>query len=65
MISLFAARGHGLRDIVLLGSLTNIAPIRRVFENLGSEFDVNFIIPENASFGTAIGAALYEKKIKK
>lgn len=64
MISLFAARGHGLCDIVLLGSLTNIAPIRRVFENLGSEFGVNFIIPENASFGTAIGAALYEKKQK-
>ncbi len=62
MLSLFAARGHGLRDIVLLGSLTGISQIRNVFENLGAEFGVNFIIPENAIFGTAIGAALYEKK---
>lgn len=62
MMALFAARGYGLSNIVLIGSLTNILPVRRVFENLGSEFGVNFIIPENASFGTAIGAALYEKK---
>jgi type II pantothenate kinase len=60
MRSIFAARGHGIRDIVLTGNLTNIAPIRRVYENLGDSFGVNFIIPENAQFGTVIGAALFE-----
>ena len=60
MMSIFAARGHGIRDIVLTGNLTNIAPIRRVYENLGDSFGVNFIIPENAQFGTVIGAALFE-----
>ena len=60
MMSIFAARGHGIRDIVLTGNLTNITPIRRVYENLGDSFGVNFIIPENAQFGTVIGAALFE-----
>lgn len=60
MIAVFAARGHGIKNIVLTGNLTNIAPIRAVFEGLGDSFGVNFIIPENAQFGTVIGAALYE-----
>ena len=58
MMAIFAARGHGLRNIVLTGNLTNIAPVRDVFIGLRDVFDVNFVIPENASFGTVIGAAL-------
>ena len=60
MMAVFAARGNGIRDIVLTGNLTNIAPIRRVFEGLEDSFGVRFVIPENAQFGTVIGAALYE-----
>ena len=60
MMAVFAARGHGIKNIVLTGNLTNIAPIRKVFEDLGDSFGVNFIIPQNAQFGTVIGAALYE-----
>ncbi len=58
MLSIFAARSYGLRDIVLIGNLTTIAPIRHAFEGLSKSFDINFIIPENAQFGTVIGAAL-------
>ena len=60
MMAVFAARGHGIKNVVLTGNLTTIAPIRRVFEGLGPSFGVRFIIPENASFGTVIGAALYD-----
>ena len=60
MMAIFAARGHGLRDVVLIGNLTNIAPVRDVFIGLRDVFDINFVIPENASFGTVIGAALTE-----
>ncbi len=59
MMAVFAARGHGIENVVLTGNLTTIAPIRRVFEGLGPSFGVRFLIPENASFGTVIGAALY------
>lgn len=61
MMAVFAARGNGVRDIVLTGNLTTIQPIRRVFEGLQDTFGVNFLIPENAQFGTVIGAALYRE----
>lgn len=60
MLSIFAARAHGIREIVLIGNLTTIDPVRHVFESLGDNFGVKFIIPENAQFGTVIGAALNE-----
>jgi len=59
MMSIFAARSFDVHDIVLIGNLSSITPVRRVFENLGSSFDVNFVIPENSQFGTVIGAALH------
>ena len=60
MMAVFTARGHGLQNVVLLGNLTNIKPVRDVFADLDS-FGINFIIPENASFGTVVGAALYDE----
>ena len=60
MMSVFAARGRGVKDVVVIGNLTNIAAVRNVFNNLTS-FGINFVIPENSSFGTVIGAALYEE----
>ena len=59
MMSIFAARSFGIHDIVLIGNLSSISPVRNVFETLGPSFDVNFIIPENSQFGTVIGAALH------
>ena len=59
MVSVFAARGCGVKDVVLTGNLSTIAPIRKTFESL-DQFGVNFIIPENAQFGTVIGAALHD-----
>ena len=60
MMAVFTARGHGLKNVVLIGNLTNIKPVRDVFADLDS-FGINFIIPENASFGTVVGAALHEE----
>jgi type II pantothenate kinase len=58
MLAVFAARNYNLKNIVLIGNLTTIAPIRRVFESQEHSFGVHFIIPENSQFGTVIGAAL-------
>ncbi len=62
MLSVFAARSYSLRNIVLTGNLTTIAPIRRVFEamNDSDSFGVRFLTPDNSQFGTVIGAALSE-----
>ena len=58
MLAIFAARNYDLRDVVLIGNLTTIEPIRKVFLGLENDFGIHFIIPENAQFGTVIGAAL-------
>ena len=58
MLSVFAARSYRLDRVVLTGNLTSLAPVRRVFEILEKNFNIRFIIPENAQYGTVIGAAL-------
>lgn len=58
MMAIFAARGKSIRNIVLTGNLTALPQAKAIFGGLNKFFDVNFIIPENARFGTVIGAAL-------
>ncbi len=58
MCSIFAARSYNTKDIVLTGNLTTIPQSIEIFNNLNSLFDINFIIPKRAQFGTVIGAAL-------
>ncbi|MEE0968468.1 MAG: type II pantothenate kinase [Clostridia bacterium] len=57
--AIFAARAHKISNIVLTGNLTTLPHVRAVFENLADSFGVKFIIPQNAQFGTVIGAALH------
>ncbi len=58
MLSVFAARSFGIRNVVLTGNLTAIKAVADVFEGLESMFDIKFIIPEQSQFATVIGAAL-------
>ncbi len=58
MVARFAARSYNLRDIVLTGNLTTLQQAPEIFRSLNAMFDLNFMIPENAQFGTVIGAAL-------
>lgn len=58
MVSIFAARNYGIRDIVLTGNLSGVEQADGIFKTLNEMFDMNFIIPNNSRFGTVIGAAL-------
>ncbi len=58
MVSRFAAKSYGLRDIVLTGNLTTLSQAPAIFDGLNAMFDLNFMIPQNSQFGTVIGAAL-------
>ncbi len=58
MVSRFAAEAHGTRDIVLTGNLSAMKQAGEIFGRLNTMFDLNFIIPEQAQFGTVIGCAL-------
>ncbi len=58
MMAVFAARMYRLDKVVLTGNLTRIAFAKEKFAQLSTMFGIQFIIPENAQFGTVIGSAL-------
>ena len=58
MMSIFAARSHRLKDIILTGNLTAIKQSSVNFESTGKLFGFNFRTPEHSQYATVIGAAL-------
>ncbi len=59
MVSVFAARSVGVRDIVLTGSITQLALCRKKFEELNSmSYGVTFHVPERSRYATVIGTAI-------
>ena len=63
MVSVFAARYCGVRNIVLTGNLTRLALCKPKFDELNAMYtDVNFVIPERAQYATVIGSTLTENK---
>lgn len=60
MVSIFAARSVGVRDIVLTGNITVLERCKEKFmEFNGMDYGVNFIIPEHSRYATVIGTALH------
>ncbi len=58
MVSVFAACGFGIDTVVLTGKLCALHRCKTVFDALGKMFNMKFLVPENARYGTVIGAAL-------
>lgn len=61
MVSIFAARSVGARDIILTGNVTQLERCRAKFDEfnrLEVSNGLNFVIPDRARFATAIGAAI-------
>lgn len=52
------------RTVVLTGSMTSLPQVKTNFENFEKLYGIHYIIPENASFATAIGAGLCSLKKK-
>ena len=62
MVSVFAARQAGVKDVVLTGNLTRLAFCAEKFKEInGMGYGVNFVIPEMAQYATVIGCALEGK----
>ncbi len=60
MVSIFAARSVGVRDIVLTGTVTQLEHCRKKFEEFNHMgYGVNFLIPKHSRFATVIGTALH------
>lgn len=61
MVSIFAARSVGAKNIILTGNVTRLMHCRRKFDefnHLEVGRGLNFVIPDRARFATAIGAAM-------
>jgi len=58
MMSIFSARQKNVGDIILTGNLSVIPQCKTMFNGLGDMFGVRFIIPDNSTFATVVGAAL-------
>ncbi|MGN1334346.1 MAG: type II pantothenate kinase [Anaerovoracaceae bacterium] len=56
------AQGTGMKDFILIGALTNFPECEQVCRMIKTLFpDLNFIVPDDGEYGTAIGTALAEK----
>lgn len=58
MMAVFACRNDAVKDVILTGTLTLVPFAKQVFEALHKMHGVNFILPKNAIYATATGAAL-------
>ena len=52
------------RTVVLTGSMTTLDQVKPNFENCEKLYGIHYIVPENATFATAIGAGLCSLKKK-
>ena len=65
MMAVFACRNDKMKDVILTGTLSQVPGAQGVFQLLHKMHGVNFIIPKNAIYATATGAALsylYQKR---
>lgn len=58
MMGVFTARSKHIRDIVLIGNLSNLAQCKRKFDAMNEMFGVRFMIPPKSQYATVIGTAL-------
>lgn len=62
-MSVLAAKNSNLKDIVLTGQLTKMSQCADVADSFSKLYDLNFIIPEDAAFATAIGACIKGQEV--
>lgn len=65
MLAVFASRAKGGVPVVLTGNLASVSYAKEAFRGLSEMFGIEFLIPENAQFGTVIGTALGGLNIEK
>jgi type II pantothenate kinase len=56
MLSVFALRNEGIKNVILTGTLATFPQAKTIFEEFKKLTDLNYIIPQNAVFTTALGA---------
>ncbi|MCL2391698.1 MAG: type II pantothenate kinase [Oscillospiraceae bacterium] len=60
MLAVFAMRNDPIQNVVLTGTLTTFPQASSILTPFSKLSDMNFIIPKNAEFATALGATLVQ-----
>ncbi len=63
-MTVLACRCCGTDTVVLTGSMTTLSQVEPNFLNFEHLYGIHYLIPEGATFATAIGAALYSLRQK-
>lgn len=62
MMAVFAVKSTDIKDIVITGSVATLPQSKTILKDISDIYHLNFIIPDNSMFATAIGATeLYFK----
>lgn len=61
VMAAFTAKARGFKKVIVTGSLTAIPQGREIFDGVAGLHGIPFIVPENATFATALGAAALQK----
>lgn len=56
MLAVFACLNNGFKNIVVTGALASLHQTKPLLDQVGALYNLNFIVPEAATFATAIGA---------
>ena len=57
MLAAFASKNDPIKDFILTGALTTLPDIKDTFDAIGQIHGIRFILPPNAVYATATGAA--------
>ena len=63
-MTVLACQCCGTDTVVLTGSVTTLSQVKPNFENFQRLYGIRYVIPERATFATAIGAGLYSLEQK-
>lgn len=58
MLSVFACRNDPIKDFILIGTLTEFPQAQNILSAISDIYGINFIVPDNAVFATAIGSVV-------
>ena len=61
-MSVLAARNAGLSQVVLTGQLTTMVQCNETCDAFGKLYNIDFIVPEDAVYATAIGSCIVEEE---
>ncbi len=61
VIAAITAKSRGFQKVIVTGSLTALPQARETFDGVTALHGIPFLIPENATFATALGAAALQK----